>query len=259
MFENFEIFHFISIPTYNLLIGIGLVFGFIYSDKFNQHIFKDNIFNVYNIVFISFIVAFFGSRIFDIFFFNKNLSIVNIFSGSSAFLGGLIFFVVSIFFWSILFKFRPLVLLNSFVEPLVIVHFFGRIGCFLAGCCYGTICPQNFFLGVQFPVGSIPNISYDGIYAIHPTQLYEAFGLLIIFFLMRKTQNKLPVYLISYGFLRFFIEFVRNDERGEYIFSLISPSQLISLVFILTGIIILFLLRKNELSFMRSLKYSKLE
>tara|TARA_B100000768_G_C11249187_1_gene363277 strand:+ start:735 stop:1511 length:777 start_codon:yes stop_codon:yes gene_type:complete len=257
LLENFEIFNLISFPTYNLLIGIGLVMGFIYSDKFNQPIFKDNIFNVYNTIFISFIVAFLGSRIFDIFFFNKTLSIANVFSGSSAFLGGLIFFVISIFFWSFVFKFRPLILLNSLVEPLLIVHFFGRIGCFLAGCCYGSICHQNFFLGVRFPEGSIPNNFYGGTYPIHPTQLYEAVGLLIIFFLLKRNQNKLHIYLISYGILRFIIEFIRNDDRGEFIFSLISPSQLISLVFVILGISILCLLKNNKLSFTKSLEHTK--
>lgn len=107
-------------------------------------------------------------------------------------------------------------------------HFIGRIGCFTAGCCYGI--ETDSFLGIHFP-------GHD--HAVHPTQLYEAFLLLILFvvayqFYQHKHSVKI-LYLLGYGIGRFLIEFLRGDERGSFI-PFLSPSQTWSLLLVALGI-----------------------
>lgn len=114
-------------------------------------------------------------------------------------------------------------------------HALGRIGCFFGGCCFGK--PTDGPFGVTFPEGSLPYQFYGGEIAIHPTQLYEAVFLLILFgillFVPRRTA--FPFYLILYGIGRFCLEFLRADDRGT-IFSLsLSPAQIISLGLLLLG------------------------
>lgn len=128
--------------------------------------------------------------------------------------------------------------LDLLIPSVAMAQGFGRIGCFLAGCCYGR--PTADWWGVTFPEGSI---APAGIPLI-PTQLISAAGnfllatILIIY--SRKAKNKGNVgaaYLVLNGIGRFLIEFLRNDDRGGVGF--LSTSQLISL-FIMAGGLALF-------------------
>ena len=118
---------------------------------------------------------------------------------------------------------------------IVMAHGFGRIGCFFAGCCYGV--PTDSFLGVTFPGHS---------HAVHPTMLYEAAFLFILFgvftFLLFKYDFKhnMSLYLVSYGIFRFLLEFIRGDHRGELL-GFISPSQTWSALMVVLGVALYFL------------------
>ena len=128
--------------------------------------------------------------------------------------------------------------LDLLIPSVALAQGFGRIGCFLAGCCYG--CPTTSWWGVTFPAGGI---APAGIPLI-PTQLISAGGdfllaaVLILFSRHAKRSGDVgAAYLVLYGIGRFLIEFLRNDERGSV--SLLSTSQFISL-FILVGGVVLF-------------------
>lgn len=118
-------------------------------------------------------------------------------------------------------------------------HSLGRIGCFLGGCCFGS--PTDSIFGVVFPESSVPYDYYGGEVAVHPTQLYEAFYLLIlsVFLLFFSKKHSFPLYLILYSAGRLFIEFFRNDDRGEVIGFPLSPAQLISVFLIIIGALII--------------------
>ena len=116
------------------------------------------------------------------------------------------------------------------------MHAWGRLGCFMAGCCHGA--PTDSFLGVQFPAES-PACQLYGVLPVHPTQLYEM-GLLIVLGL--ATQFKVPplhriwVYLIAYGTGRFFVEYLRGDNRGAIsLIPPLSPSQHLAILFVIAG------------------------
>ena len=113
---------------------------------------------------------------------------------------------------------------------ITLAHGIGRIGCFLAGCCYGI--ETDSFLGVKFP-----HLDHN----VYPTQLYEAFFLLLLTFVLYILAMKLHckynlcIYLFSYGVFRFLLEFIRGDDRGAFFLSL-SPSQLFSIIAIIVSI-----------------------
>jgi phosphatidylglycerol:prolipoprotein diacylglycerol transferase len=124
--------------------------------------------------------------------------------------------------------------------------FFGRLGCFLGGCCFGV--PTHGVLGVSFPGGS--PASYEQAEAgllqdkslpslpVHPTQLYEALGCLLIaaWLLLWAHPRKrfdgqvLLQFLVAYAALRFVIEYLRADDRGA-LFGL-STSQLLGVAIV---------------------------
>ncbi|HKM34384.1 MAG TPA: prolipoprotein diacylglyceryl transferase [Lachnospiraceae bacterium] len=114
---------------------------------------------------------------------------------------------------------------------------FGRIGCFLAGCCYGRETDSR--IGIMF---THSNFAPNGIKLL-PTQLISSGGMFIIavvlFIYARKERRAGKVgalYLILYSIGRFLVEFLRNDYRGEVGF--LSTSQFISLFILIFGIII---------------------
>ncbi|MED9903268.1 MAG: prolipoprotein diacylglyceryl transferase [Lachnospiraceae bacterium] len=114
---------------------------------------------------------------------------------------------------------------------------FGRIGCFFAGCCYGRETDSVF--GIAFK-----NSAYapNGVKMI-PTQLISSAGMFLIagilFWYARKERRKGRVgalYMILYSVGRFFVEFLRNDYRGEI--GIFSTSQFISLFVFAAGIVL---------------------
>ncbi len=122
---------------------------------------------------------------------------------------------------------------------------FGRIGCFLAGCCYGA--RTESILGVFFPADSY---APSGV-ALWPTQLFSSAGdFLLVVILILLSRTKLPkgsicsFYLILYGIGRFLIEFLRDDERG-YIGAL-TNNQVVSIGFVLLGGLLLFFLFRRS-------------
>ena len=72
--------------------------------------------------------------------------------------------------------------------PMIAFHIFGRLGCFLAGCCYGK--ETDGILGVVFPDNEVSNIFHYG-QKCYPTQLFEVFALIIIFFCSAPFRRKI--------------------------------------------------------------------
>jgi len=135
-------------------------------------------------------------------------------------------------------------------------NFFGRQGCFAAGCCWGK--PTTLPWGVKFTeLGhEITGVPVD--VRLHPTQLYESFAMLIVFFFLlwlhkhrRFSGQVILFYALLYSIIRFAIEFLRDDPRGD-LFGLttltgLSTSQLISII-VGSGALVLLILRWRKAS-----------
>lgn len=119
---------------------------------------------------------------------------------------------------------------------------FGRIGCFLAGCCYGR--ETASLLGVVFPEGCMAPAGVK----LLPTQLFSSAGdfvitaILLLAYKRRKhTGDVGALYMLLYGVGRFGIEILRSDNRGTV--GALSTSQAISIV-IIAGSVLLFVTNK---------------
>lgn len=123
------------------------------------------------------------------------------------------------------------------IPSVAVAQGFGRIGCFLAGCCYG--CETNLPIGIVFHNSAIaPN----GV-SLFPSQLFSSGGdfliALILILYARKDRSTGKVgglYLILYSVGRFAIEFFRSDYRGNVGF--LSTSQFVAIFMLAVGILI---------------------
>lgn len=146
-------------------------------------------------------------------------------------IGGVISFLIG-YFGIIRRKYFPMVKDLLIIAPacITIAHGFGRIGCFLAGCCYGK--ETDAWFGVLFPGMT---------HKVIPTNLFEAIFLILLALLLlflalkRKGVFNFGIYMTTYGVWRFIIEFFRGDDRGSFIGNL-TPSQFWSVVLFIGGI-----------------------
>ncbi len=147
--------------------------------------------------------------------------------------------------------------LAGYAIPLGLV--FGRIGCFLAGCCFGTTCAAP--PGVSFPRGSPAwKLHVDtGLIArtaerslpVHPTQLYEAAACHLIFIWLyfyvrprkRFSGQLFFLFCMSYAVARFAIEFLRADQRGEILG--LATSQTVGIPLFIFGLVMYLLMRRR--------------
>jgi phosphatidylglycerol:prolipoprotein diacylglycerol transferase len=170
------------------------------------------------------------------------------------FYGGLLGAVVAGYFLMKRYKLPWWKTADACAPGIAIANFFGRQGCFAAGCCWGK--PTTLPWGVKFTeaghqITGVPTDAY-----LHPTQLYESFAMLLVFFFLlwlhrrkRFDGQVILAYALLYSAIRFAIEFVRDDPRGD-VFGLtsltgLSTSQLISLVIGIWALILLIRRRRR--------------
>ena len=160
--------------------------------------------------------------------------------------GGIIFGLATIRFM----KLNKTVYADCIAPIIPLFHFFARIGCFFAGCCYGI--PSKFGF-ITTNNGFIPGL--NGVKRF-PVQLLEATLNLLIFIilivLLEKSYDKIKgklifIYLLLYSTVRFCDEFLRGDAYRGYIFGF-SVSQIISIILSAISIIVLLCakFRKNS-------------
>lgn len=164
------------------------------------------------------------------------LSLLRYLSSGFVFYGGLIGLLVAVFFY---FYRHPSLILEEYLEACMpafpLFHCFGRIGCFLAGCCYGAA--SNSLLALPIYTQANPQV----LVSRYPVQMFEAgFNLLLfvsLVLLARRRRNgfvQLGFYLSMYGIFRFLIEWLRADAvRGVWV---LSTSQWISLLLVPVGL-----------------------
>ena len=246
----FQILSF-EIRWYSLAYITGILIGWILAKKiFIKNLEINKKFDDYITYLIIGIIV--GGRLGYILIYNFNyyinnlLDIFKVWEGGMSFHGGLI----GIIFASIIFAKNNNQ--NSFlymdivalVAPIGI--FFGRIANYINSELYGTV--TNVSWAVTFvQVDNLPR---------HPSQLYEAllegiFLFLILIYFRNKFLNKPGVisglFLIFYSTFRFFVEFYRvPDEQLGYMFLNFTMGQVVSLIFILSGVLLFYFKNENR-------------
>ena len=245
-----EIFS-LEIRWYSLAYIFGILVGWILSKKlFIQNIkIKKNFDDFLTYIIIGII---FGGRLGYIFIYNLNyylnnpLDIFKIWQGGMSFHGGLIGIILASIIFAKKNDQNAFLYLDivALVAPIGI--FFGRIANFINSELYGTITNAPWAV-IFIQIDNFPR---------HPSQLYEAllegiFLFLLLIYFKNKFLNKPGVisalFLIFYSIFRFFVEFYREpDEQLGYIFFNLSMGQVISLIFLLSGILLFYLKNENH-------------
>lgn len=240
----FEIFT-LEIRWYSLAYIFGIILGWMLAKKiFIQNLEIKSKFDDYLTYLIIGIIL--GGRLGYIliynlsFYINNPIDALKIWQGGMSFHGGLVGVIIASVIFAKKNNQNPFLYMDivALVAPIGI--FFGRIANFINSELYGTV--TNVPWAITFI--KIDNLSR------HPSQLYEAllegvFLFLILIYFRNKFYEKpgliSGLFLIFYSIFRFFVEFYRvPDEQLGYIFSNLSMGQVISLIFMISGLILFY-------------------
>jgi len=235
----------LPIQSYGIMVAIGFLLAVYVAIRRakKRDIPSQFIFNLSLYVLIS---GFVGARIFNILqhirSYDSLSDALRIWEGGLTYYGGFVFASLVGFLYLRSKKLPIVEVLDVIAPSLALVEGIGRIGCFLAGCCYGK--PTDLPCGVTFPENSLTRILTDS-QKVHPTQLYSTvilFGIFIILIVLQrfmKFSGQLFLsYLIMYSIYRFSVDFFRYYSPEEHIGILVS-SQATSLVIGLIALIIM--------------------
>jgi len=235
----------LPVDSYSFFVGLGLAVGFVvyFLEAKKQKLLDKN--NPY-ILLGALAGGAIGAKLLDLFVEYKYITpqyweLNNFFYGKTI-VGGLIGGAIGVFLIKKYFGIKER-RGNLFAPAIAIGVAIGRIGCFFRGCCYGK--STNLPWGVNFG---------DGILR-HPTQIYEAVFMLIMFFVLEflKTKNPKPgqlfkILMVSYFTFRFFIEFLR---AGDIFYLGLTAFQIVCIF------AIIYLTRQNIINFIKNF-YGKL-
>jgi len=257
--------------TYGLMMAIGVYAGWwLAARRARAEGISTDL--VGDIVLVSIIAGIVGSRVLW-FILERNPGqpwyvFFQVWEGGLVFYGGLVGAVVANLAYLRL-KRQEILRVGDVLAPSASLgQAFGRIGCFLHGCCFGGLASRGFLLGVRFPpffegrklIGSPPfryqvdwKLIPDSAAAslpVHPTQLYTSFGLFTITLLLvsatplkKRHGEVLALYCMLHGVTRFAVELVRRDTASVVLG--LKAGQVGAIVVFLTGAVLFAWLRRR--------------
>ena len=232
----------LDVYWYALLIIAGMLLGTYFAKReFVRRGFDEDF--IYDILFVAIPIGILGARFWYVLFewdyYSQNPGqILNIRGGGLAIHGGIVFGTLATYFFAKNKKLPFLDLIDVLVPSLALGQAIGRWGNFMNQEAHGG--PTDLPWGIVI----------DGV-KVHPTFLYESIGDIIIFLILINLRKKNPdkgkqsaIYLVGYGLIRFFVEGLRTDSL--YMGS-IRIAQLMSILFIIFGLILYYLANKKHL------------
>jgi phosphatidylglycerol---prolipoprotein diacylglyceryl transferase len=140
---------------------------------------------------------------------------------------------------------------DVFAPGIALGHVIGRLGCLMAGCCFGRPTSVPWAITFRDPA-AMANVGTPLGVPLHPTQLYEAGAeavILAILLTFERRGRPFPgrtfwSYMLLYGVSRFVIEFYRGDSRGM-VFDVLSTSQFVSVILVPLAIVMLVVLGRR--------------
>lgn len=241
----------LSIHTYGVFVVIGFLAGIALAMREARRI-GDDPATILDLSFYLLIWAIVGSRIFYIFmnyqdYSGQPLEVIKLWRGGLAFQGGLLASGLTLV-WYVRKHHMNLGRLADILAPSVAIgQAFGRIGCFFAGCCYGKEAHVPWAITFNNPESLAPT----GI-PLHPTQLYHAFSLFVIFLILtgvtrfKRAHGQVAwVYLLLHSVQRFIIEIFRGDTRKWLFSGLVTPTQILTIIIGFTSLYMLWHSRRH--------------
>jgi phosphatidylglycerol:prolipoprotein diacylglycerol transferase len=242
-----------SIYAYGFFITVGFVTTLVLASlKIRKSKIGISFGNLVDLFFYTVLSAIIGSRALFILInfddYRQNpMQIFKIWEGGLVFYGGLLL-AIGVSLWYMRWHRLPIWKVADLISPLISLGlFFGRIGCFFAGCCYGKETSLPWGVIFKHPDSLAPlNIP------LHPTQLYDAANGLAIFFFLNWMEKRKTfdgeifwLFLFLYAITRFFIETLRGDPRGFLFGNLLSTSQGIGIPLAIFSLFMLFYMKKK--------------
>jgi phosphatidylglycerol:prolipoprotein diacylglycerol transferase len=245
-----------SIHSYGVMLAIGFIVGISLAarEALRTGVDPEKVLNLSFWILVSSIL---GSRLFHCIVFYPQyirdpLRVLKLWEGGLVFYGGFIGALLAGAVYCSLQKLNYWELGDLLIPSVMLGLVFGRIGCTLAGCCFGKACGPDFALGMTFenPLGlGVKNTP------LYPTQVISAVNGFLIFLLLwlyRKQKRfhgeLLAISLIVYGITRSLIEILREDPRGFLHVGqvLLSESQVVSLFMVLFAACVLVWVRPKQ-------------
>ncbi len=241
----------LTIHTYGLLVAVGFFASLLVtvrtgiSDGMSPQLVMD-------MGFVIVLSAMAGSRVMYVlmnvsYFSHHPVDIFKVWHGGLVFSGGIIAAVPTLAWYANRHHLSSLKVADLWAPGAAIGQGIGRIGCFMAGCCYGK--PTDLEWGVTFthPHSLAPlNIS------LHPTQLYSSISGFIIFLILlllypnRKYEGQIFIwFLILHSTARLLIERFRGDDRGAFLSSSVSVTQFVTTLILIASVVALIILKSK--------------
>ncbi len=215
-----------TIPTYGLCVLVGGILGFLIAmwagKKYGLAKLDILLFGMYAII-----AGFIGAKLlyiiveWDSVWQHPEALLTGGFVFYGGAIGGILGGWIYVKQYSKMSKLYLIEFLDVAAPAIAIGQAFGRVGCFLAGCCYGA--PTDSPLGVCYPEGGIAPAGVK----LLPTQLFETAFLLVftvvLLIIIKKSKKRgtaLAIYFIGYGVWRFIIEFFRSQGKRRSAFHL---------------------------------------
>jgi phosphatidylglycerol:prolipoprotein diacylglycerol transferase len=208
--------------------------------------------NAADLLFYTVLSAFLGSRILYVLinfhaFRQHPLQMLKLWEGGLVFYGGL-FAAAVVALWVMKWHRWPVWKLADLISPLIALGLSsGRIGCFLAGCCYGKETSLPWAIVFRNP-NSLARLNVP----LHPTQLYDAANGFVLFFFLSWMEKRKTfdgqifwLFLFLYSIARFFIEIFRGDPRGFLFGDFLSTSQAIGILLAIFSFFMLFYMKER--------------
>jgi len=241
-----------SIKTYGFLIALGFALGLFLASREARRV-GLNVQAIGDLAFYILLGAIIGARLYFIltnldYFTQHPLDMFKIWEGGLTFFGGFIA-AVMLCLWMIRKHRLPIwKTLDVFAPSLALGVFFGRLGCFAAGCCYGKECDLPWAVTFTHPL----TLARAGVH-LHPTQLYSALGALLTFILLynlrkhKKFDGQLALlWILCYSFVRLINEQFRGDIRGGMLTENIALSFVIAAVLSVISLVLFPILRRKN-------------
>jgi phosphatidylglycerol:prolipoprotein diacylglycerol transferase len=234
----------LKIYSYGFCIMLGAFLAYFYASRQSKHlgIGSDTISEMALLIIVSAVV---GGKVFlwfsDWDYYMKNPSkMIELNGNGFVFYGSFIFCITALFLFFRYRKVKAAPMFDVLAVCTAIVHAFGKLGCFFAGCCYGKTCSPSMGVVYNHPLSQASPLHTP----LYPVPLIDAVilfsaALFLWWYRSRKKFNGelMLWYIFIYATGRFFTEFLRGDDSRGFIGPL-SQSQWVSIaLLIIAGIL----------------------
>ncbi len=240
-----------TIHTYGLFVAIGFLTGLMVTVR----IAKSEGINAQQVMDMGFVIilaAIIGSRLMYVLihashYIRNPLDIFKIWQGGLVFSGGIICEILAMGWYVKRHHLSLWKVADLWMPAAAIGQGIGRIGCFMAGCCYGK--PTDLKWGVMF---TNPNSLAPLNEFLHPTQIYASLSSFMVFLVVlwvranKKFDGQVFLwFLIIHSTARLAIERFRGDDRGLLFGSAMSLTQLVAILILMASVVVLMILKSR--------------